>query len=91
MTFSSIILRQDCQSWVSQNVREYHKTSTLIWISKSTVRITDLETEQHCPPATQAAVQTEEKPLKAELSKPCAKTVESEPSNGDAVTYNTGY
>ena len=52
---------------------------------KSTVEITDLETEQPCPAAMQAAVQTEEKPLKTEPPNPCAKKVESKLSNGDAV------
>lgn len=52
---------------------------------KSTVEITDLETEQPCPAAMQAAEQTDEKPLTTAPSNPCAKKVESKPSNGDAV------
>lgn len=47
---------------------------------KNTLEITDLETEQHRPPAMQVAEQTEEKSFKTEQSK-----VEAKPSNGDAV------
>ncbi|XP_051238027.1 dopamine D2-like receptor [Dicentrarchus labrax] len=52
---------------------------------KNTLELTDLETEQPRPPAMQAAAQTEERPLKTEHSDPCAKKVEANPSNGDAV------
>ena len=54
---------------------------------KDTVEITDLETEQPCPPAKQVAVrpETEEKPFKTEQSNPCATRVEAEPSNGGAA------
>nr|XP_019935094.1 PREDICTED: uncharacterized protein LOC109624677 [Paralichthys olivaceus] len=52
----------------------------------NTVEITDLETEQPCPPAKQVAVrlQTEEKLFKTEQSNPSA-TVEAKPSNGGAA------
>ncbi|XP_040894167.1 D(2) dopamine receptor A-like [Toxotes jaculatrix] len=52
---------------------------------KNTVEITDLETEQPCPPAMQVAVQTKEKPFKTEQSNPCATRVEAKPSNEGSV------
>ncbi|XP_035498567.2 uncharacterized protein LOC118315409 [Scophthalmus maximus] len=52
---------------------------------KNTVGITDLETEQPCPPATQAAVQTDEDLFKTERSNPCTARAEAEPCNGGAV------
>ncbi|XP_071344319.1 D(2)-like dopamine receptor [Trachinotus anak] len=52
---------------------------------KNTVEITDLETEQPCPPAMQVAVQTEEKSFKTEQSNPCLTSAEAKPSNGGAA------
>ncbi|XP_060933232.1 dopamine D2-like receptor [Limanda limanda] len=59
---------------------------------QNTVEITDLETEQPCPPAKQVAVrlQTEEKPFKTEQSNPCTTRVEAKPSNrGAAVSVKS--
>lgn len=52
---------------------------------KNRLEITDFDTEQPRLPAMQAAVQTEEKPLKTEPSSLSAKKVEAKPSNGDAA------
>ncbi|XP_035859054.1 octopamine receptor 2-like [Sander lucioperca] len=64
-----------CASISSENKKEL----------KNTLEITDLETEQHHPPAMPAAVQTEEKPFKTEQSNPCGANVEANSSNGDAA------
>lgn len=67
-----------CVSIESENKTEF----------KNTLTIGDMETEQPCPPETQVAVQTEDKPFKTKQSNPCATTIEAKPSNGDAVSVS---
>ncbi|XP_068168736.1 dopamine D2-like receptor [Antennarius striatus] len=53
--------------------------------SKTVLKITNLETDQPCPPALQMAVQGKEKPFETEQPGPSVRTVEANPSNGDTV------